>query len=189
VLLDPQIELTAPAPSQRPGQRQLERAEAIAASAPDAAAGFTLERRLDGKLWLIESGRAAPVNVVRCFPWSEAGRFLSLRDAEGAERGFVSSLDELDAASRAALEAGLVRSSFVLDIVRVHAIDEDFELRSFVVETAQGPRRFQTPLDGWPRELEDGGLVLEDVQGDLYRVEAPNALDARSRSLLRAFID
>jgi hypothetical protein len=56
------------------------------------------------------------------------------------------------------------------------------------VLTAQGPRRFQTPLDGWPRELEDGSLVMADVFGDLYRVPDPAELDEKSRRLLSPFI-
>jgi hypothetical protein len=57
------------------------------------------------------------------------------------------------------------------------------------VETAQGPRTFQTALDGWPRELDAGGLVVEDVYGDLYRVSDPERLDAKSKRLLWAFVD
>ncbi len=166
-----------------------QRPHAAAERAPRGAPGtWRLERRIDGKLWLLDAAGASVVDVVRCFPWSAPDRFLSLRDAEGAERGFVTSLDELTAESRAALESGLARSSFAFEVVRVLAISEDFELRSFLVETAQGTRRFQTALDAWPREV-DGGLVLEDVYGDLYRVSAPAALDAESRRLLRAFID
>jgi len=72
--------------------------------------------------------------------------------------------------------------------VRVHSVEEEFELRSFSVDTEQGPRRFQTPLDGWPRELENGTLLIEDVFGDLYRVQDPARLDEKSRRLLSAFI-
>ena len=76
----------------------------------------------------------------------------------------------------------------MLDVVRVLSVEEEFELRSFSVDTLQGPRRFQTPLDGWPRELENGTLLIEDVFGDLYRVQDPSRLDEKSRRLLAAFI-
>lgn len=152
-------------------------------------AGVRLERRVDGKLWLLRGANAVAVEVVRCFPWSEPNRYLSLRDSDGNEHAFITELDELDAASRKALGPGLARAGFVLDIIRIESVEEDFELRSFVVETLQGPRRFQTALDAWPRRLESGGLVLEDVYGDLYRVAQPHRLDQHSLELMRPFID
>jgi hypothetical protein len=139
-------------------------------------------------LWLLQGTKVVAVEVVRCFPWSQPERFLSLRDAEGAEHGFIDNVAELDASSRAALEAGLARSGFVLEITCVLAVSEDFELRSFEVETLQGRRKFQTALDAWPRELEDGGLVIQDVFGDLYRVSQVQQLDQKSIDLLAAFV-
>jgi hypothetical protein len=150
---------------------------------------FFVERRSDGRLWVIDARGETPVELVRAFPWSAPGRYLSLRDANGEERAFVSDTRLLDRASRAALEAALARAGFVLDIVRVHAVEEDFELRTFAVETEQGPRRFQTPLDGWPRALQDGALVIQDVHGDLYRIRDVRRLDPKSRELLWAFAD
>jgi hypothetical protein len=149
---------------------------------------FRLERRADGRLWLVDASGETPVELARCFPWTEASRYLSLRTADGNERAFVADPDDLDPASARALRAVLTRASLVLDVVKVHAVEEEFELRSFTVETAQGARRFQTPLDGWPRELDDGSLVIEDVYGDLYRIRDVARLDAKSKKLLMPFI-
>jgi hypothetical protein len=105
------------------------------------------------------------------------------------ERAFVTDLAELDPASRAVVDETLRRASFVLDIVEILAVVEDFELRSWRVRTLQGPRSFQTALDAWPRQLPEGALVLEDVYGDIYRIADPQALDAESKRLLWAFMD
>ncbi len=148
-----------------------------------------LERRVDGKLWLVRESGEVSVELVRCFPWTSPKRFLSLRDSDGEEQGFVDSVDELDPTSRHAVETTLARSSFVLEIVKIVSVQEDFELRSWQVETRHGPRTFQTPLDGWPRELDAGGFVIEDVYGDLYRINDPERLDAKSKRLLWAFMD
>jgi hypothetical protein len=150
---------------------------------------FFVERRQDGRLWVIDVRGETPVELVRAFPWSAPCRYLSLRDANGEERAFVSDTRLLDRASRAAVEAALARAGFVLDIVRVEAVEEDFELRVFVVETEHGLRRFQTPLDAWPREVPDGALVIQDVFGDLYRIRDTARLDGKSRALLWAFSD
>ena len=60
----------------------------------------------------------------------------------------------------------------------IDGLEEDFEIRRFKVLTRQGPRSFQTALDAWPREAPSGGLLLEDVAGDLYRIPPPEELDA-----------
>jgi len=156
---------------------------------PSAAEPIVLRRGVDGKLWLARRGVRVAVDVVRCFPWTAPRRFLSLRDADGQELAFVDDLGNLDPESRAVVEETLERASFVLDIVQIRSISEDFELRSWHVVTGRGERVFQTPLDAWPRRLPDGALILEDVYGDLFRVSAPEALDAQSRSLLWAFVD
>ena len=150
---------------------------------------FSVERRRDGRLWVVDANGATPVELTRCFPWSAPGKYLSLRDEKGEERAFVPSTEQLDPASRATVEATLSRAGFVLDVTRIVSIEEDFELRLWIVETAQGQRRFQTPLDAFPRELEADALVIEDVFGDLYRIRDPGRLDPKSRKLLWAFTD
>ena len=96
---------------------------------------------------------------------------------------------ELDPASRKALEEELVLAGFVLRVDRILAIEEEIEIRSWRVVTQQGPRSFQTPRDEWPREAPGGGLLVRDVAGDLYRIEKPRDLDAKSQRCLWAFVD
>lgn len=148
-----------------------------------------LERRKDGRLWALLSERAAPVRLRRCFPWTFPERYISLQTEDNQELGFIADPMDLDAASRAALTQALAEVAFVLLISRVYSIEEDFELRCFEVETPQGRRAFQTALDAWPRETPDGGLVIEDVAGDVFRIEHPESLDARSRELLWELVD
>ena len=150
---------------------------------------LTLERRTDGRLWAARGGRARPVGVRRCFPWSEPARFISLRDDDEEEFAVVSDPAELDARSRLALEEALVQAGFVFAITRVLAIDEEVEIRHWRVETRQGSRAFQTRLDDWPRALPLGGLLIRDVAGDLYLLADPARLDRHSRALLWAFVD
>ena len=78
---------------------------------------------------------------------------------------------------------------FALDVTRVVSIEEEVEIRTWVVETTQGQRSFQTHLDDWPRPLPGGALLIRDVAGDLYRLGQPDKLDRQSRDLLWAFVD
>lgn len=150
---------------------------------------LTLERGTDGRLRAIRDGEACAVTVRQAFPWSEPGRFLSLRDDDDEEFALVEDVGGLDAASRRALEEVLVVAGFVLEISRVIGIDEEVEVRHWQTETRQGPRSFQTRLDDWPRVLPHGGLLIRDVAGDLYHVADPESLDEESRALLWAFVD
>ena len=150
---------------------------------------LTLERRTDGRVWAVRDGTERAVWVRRCFPWSEPGRFLSLRDDEGEEFALVRDVAELAPVSRRVLEEALVAAGFVFEVTQVLAIEEEVEIRHWRVETRQGPRAFQTRLDDWPRLLPHGGLLVRDVAGDLYHLADPNALDRKSRALLWAFVD
>ena len=150
---------------------------------------LVVEHRPDGRLWAIRADEARPVVVRRCFPWSEPGRYLSLRDEDDREFALVRDPAELDADSQEALGAALVAAGFVFAVTRVLALEEEVELRDWRVETRQGPRSFQTRLDDWPRGVPGGGLLIRDVAGDLYHIADPARLDQRSRELLWAFID
>lgn len=133
--------------------------------------------------------RSVPVRVRQCFPWSDPHRHLSLRDASDREIALVDDPASLDEVSRGAIERALAIAGFVLEVTRVVAIEEEVEIRQWSVETASGARSFQTHLDDWPRVLPDGGLLIRDVAGDLYKLGAPQTLDRKTRDLLWAFVD
>ena len=152
-------------------------------------AAVSLEQRSDGRLWAIRGDEERAVWVRRCFPWSEPGHYLSLRDADEEEFALVRDPAELDPRSRAALEGALALAGFVFEVTRVLEIEEEVEIRHWRVETRQGSRVFQTRLDDWPRTLPHGGLLIRDVTGDLYHLGKPAALDRHSRALLWAFVD
>jgi len=148
-----------------------------------------LERDVDGRLWLIRGGERTPVRVTICFPWSQPDRFYSIRDSENREVWFVEEPDRLDAASAEALRGAVEEVHFAFSVTRILAVEPEQELRVWHVETEQGCRQFQTRLDDWPRPIPSGGWLIRDLAGDLYLVENPDALDARSRDLLAAFVD
>jgi hypothetical protein len=148
-----------------------------------------LRNAADGRLHVLIEGRCVPVKLRQCFPWSEPSLHISLRDDEDQEIAIVDDPADLDPESQRALEQALAEAGFVLEVTRVLDIEEEVEIRQWTVETRQGPRSFQTHLDDWPRALPNGGILIRDVAGDLYRLAAPAAMDKKSRELLWAFVD
>jgi len=148
-----------------------------------------LAHHADGQLWATRGEDECAVRVRRAFPWSEPGRFISLRDDSDREFAMVTEPESLEVESRAALESALEAVGFVFVVTAVSAIEEEVEIRSWRVQTVQGARSFQTRLDEWPRPLPGGGLLIRDVAGDLYRIDDLAALDAKSRELLWAYVD
>jgi len=149
----------------------------------------TLRISPDGRLVVLVNDEPVPVRLRQCFPWSEPRLHLSLRNDEDREVAIVDDPADLDAESREALEHALAEAGFVLEVTRVLDIDEEVEIRQWTVDTRQGRRSFQTHLDDWPRTLPNGGLLIRDVAGDLYRLAEPAKMDAKSRELLWAFVD
>jgi hypothetical protein len=143
----------------------------------------------DGRLLARIAGKWVAVRLRQCFPWSEPGRHVSLRDDSDEEVALVEDPASLAPESRRALERALAEAGFVLEVTRVLSIEEEVEIRQWTVETKHGKRSFQTHLDDWPRALPKGGLLIRDVAGDLYCLPAPATLDERSRELLWAFVD
>ena len=168
--------------------------EASARCEPDVVEGLEglrLWRGPDGQLWGQSDAEptARAVRPCRLFPWSQPGEYVSLRDVDDEELALVRSADQLDDDSRGALEVSLAEAGFVMEIERILSVDEEIEIRTFRVETTQGPRTFQTERDEWPRQLEGGGLLMRDVAGDLYAIRDPSRLDAVSHKLLWVFLD
>jgi hypothetical protein len=150
---------------------------------------LALRRTEDGRLLARVEGKWVAVRLRQCFPWSEPGRYVSLRNEEDEEVALVEDPAALAPESCRALERAVVEAAFVLEVTRVLDVDEEVEIRHWTVETKHGRRTFQTRLDDWPRPLPMGGLLIRDVAGDLYRLPSPETLDARSRELLWAFVD
>ena len=165
----------------------MEREERIETTGEEA---LRIERRDDGRVFLTRDGGApVPVQVRRSFPWSSPDQFVSLCDDSDHELALIASLDELDAESRLALEEALAPSRFVLDVVGVREIELEFEIRRWEVDTVQGAYVFQTKHEEWPVAMDDGSMLIRDIEGNLFRIADAKEMDARSRKLLWAFLD
>lgn len=129
------------------------------------------------------------VRVKPSFPWSAPNEYLSVLNSSGEVLFVVESLDKLDDSQREAVEYSLRQAGFVFKITKVLKIDEEFELRLWKVQTLQGLRSFQTSFESWPRRMPDGSFLVEDVSGDLYRLDNKVEIASGVHSALAALID
>jgi len=147
-----------------------------------------IEHRFDGELRLAMNGTTTSVRPHRCFPWVDPGNYISLRDLDGKEVALIDTITALDQSSRTALEEAIRQIDFVMDIRHILEMREDYELRVWKVETPGGIRQFQTLLEDWPVEMENGSLLFRDISGDLFIIHDPLSMEARDRKIVDAFI-
>ncbi|MEM7673227.1 MAG: DUF1854 domain-containing protein [Verrucomicrobiota bacterium] len=136
-----------------------------------------------------ESGHWVPVNPCPCFPWSNKGTFISLRNDEGVELALVEDLFRLLPDDQEKIRNALDAGEFTFEITQIFEIQRDFELRVWKVDTNRGRRQLQTMLDDFPQILENGRIVITDLAGDIYEIRDRAALDKASLKMLWAFID
>lgn len=152
-----------------------------------------LTRRADGRLIMKRQveGKTeeVPVRVVCCFPWTRRQEYISIRDDKGHEEFLVRRLEDLPEAIRVLVEEELTERLFVPRITAIESITSQAELSHWTVVTDVGPRSFLTTRGDHPRHLSGGRILVQDVSHDLYLVENPAGLDARSRKLLWVYME
>ncbi|MFT6068512.1 MAG: hypothetical protein ACJAT2_002293 [Bacteriovoracaceae bacterium] len=135
-----------------------------------------------------KQGKKTEVKVKQCFPWSQPNEFLSLRDNKGNEVFLIEDLKELDVLTRLTVEEYLKTAEFVMKIEKIFHIEEDVELREYTVLTGQGKRVFHTKLEDWPEFLPDGSILIEDLAGDIFKIEDVSLLDPISQKNLSPYV-
>ena len=148
-----------------------------------------IEKRPDGRLWTTIDGKDIALQIKPCFPWSYPQRYISLRDDEDDEIALIDDLSILESHSRKLVEQAIVATAFVMEVESIISHTEEFEVRSWDVQTKQGRRKFQTKRDSWPQTLPSGGLLIRDIAGDLFHIPEPNNMCQRSKKLIAPFID
>ncbi len=149
---------------------------------------LNLRRGKNGILCVSHESSDTEVSIKQCFPWSGPDEFLSLRDSDDNEVYLIKDINELDETSQRLIQEELNFSQFVLKVSQVKKIEEDIELRQFHVVTEQGERVFQTKLEDWPEVLESGIITIQDLAGDIFRIEDWQSLDFKSKKELSAYI-
>ena len=149
-----------------------------------------VERTEAGQLLVRLAGRQEPVvdvKVVRCFPWSVPGGYVSIHDSNDKEAAMLKTLDELDPTSRRIVEEELRDKIFNPKILRIVDFKDDFDVTSVTAETDRGMVTFQIRTRDDVRVLSDTRALFRDVDGNTYELPDLMALDTVGRKHLEQY--
>ena len=129
------------------------------------------------------------IEVNPAFPLSEFGRFLAIKDAEGNELGMLRDISQLDDQSRRALKVILEKIYFMPRITGILAIEEEYGVSRWDVETEKGLRSFDIRSRRRDVRLYDNGrVIIHDIDGNRYEITDYRNLDKRSQKILSSEI-
>jgi hypothetical protein len=148
-------------------------------------------RNAEGDLALKVRGDEAPLEGVkarRCLPWSDPERYIALLDKEGKEIALLHSLDELEPASRALIEAELHAKLFSPKISRILEQKDEFEVIAVTAETDRGKVTFELRTRDDVAVLAPNQILFRDADGIAYEIRDARQLDRRTQAWLEEFL-
>lgn len=136
----------------------------------------------------LEINRKIYTNVIpkKPFPFSRPFMVIFYTSDE-VEIGILKDYRKMDNRSRELLEKVLNRIYFMPIITKILKIDFSGGKYRWIVKTDKGKVEFETK-GSCVRVLNNGVIIIKDIHGNVYKVENPFKLDAKSLSLLSAFI-
>ena len=128
------------------------------------------------------------VQAVRAFPIDAPLEGLSLVGADGHELAWLEHWGELPEGPRSLLAEELAQREFMPVIQRLVEVSTFSTPSTWTVDTDRGRTHFILKGEEDIRRLRDGGLLITDNHGLVFRVHDLKALDRGSRRLLDRFL-
>jgi hypothetical protein len=150
----------------------------------------TLSRDPHGRLIYTDEHGVAHVGVqtVRAFPIEAPLEGLSIVGPDGHELVWVDRWDELPSPARELIAEELAQREFMPTIERLVAVSTFSTPSTWTVDTDRGRTDFILKGEEDIRRLRDGGLLITDNHGLVFRVRDMKAMDRGSRRLLDRFL-
>ena len=131
------------------------------------------------------------VSVHRCFPFSDPGHYISIREpeADGREIGLIEDLLALPKEMRAMLEEQMNLRYFIPQIQRIHSIKEEYGYAYWDVTTDRGGCRFTVRMGGGSvYSVGANRYLVNDIDGNRFEIPDLYKLTAREIKQLDLFI-
>jgi hypothetical protein len=158
-----------------------------AAPTADPEGPIELQREADGSLSFRSGPDQPPVpacRVARCFPWTRPEAYISIRNQDGRELYLVTDVDDLSPRAREVLRQELADTELAPRILRVHRIEDTFNILIWTVDTTSGAVEFQVRHDEDMRVLENDRVIIRDHRGMTFEIPDLAELDDHSRNLV-----
>ena len=133
-----------------------------------------------------QGGQVSDLSVVQCFPESDPGLWISLRNTGGSEVGLIPDLEKLDVGSQRILQRRLREKYHVPEITKIFKVERGPEGARCIVDTDEGEVAIlirgesDTDTRTFPR------VVLTDgPSGRRYQIPDYTSLDRFSQGLAR----
>lgn len=135
------------------------------------------------------------VVIRRSFPVTAPDEFLSVREPDsrkkgrGAEIGMIRNINIFDKATIDLLNAELELRYFTPEIKKITAAKEKFGYCYWEADTSAGHVSFvlNNPFSNI-RKLEDGRILIADMDGNCFLIPNPEALDRQSYKVIEIYI-
>lgn len=131
------------------------------------------------------------VQVVRMFPFSEPGKFISIRTAEetSKEIGVIEALDSFPEKVREMLLEQLNLRYFTPIITKIYQIKDEYGYAYFDVETDKGRCRFVIHMGGNAVvHLSDVRILISDIDENRFEIPDVTKLSMKEQKRLDLFL-
>ena len=142
-----------------------------------------------------EAEKFERVVVLRSFPVTNPDEFLSVREPDskkqgrGKEIGMIRRITDFDEDTRALFSEELDRRYFTPQIKRIFSVKDKFGYLYWEAETTAGHVTFvmNKPFSNI-RVLEDGRILINDIDGNVFEIHDPTKLDALSLKKIEIYL-
>jgi len=131
------------------------------------------------------------IKVVRLFPFSDADKFISIREYGNGDReiGIIEDLSEMTDKTREILEKQLQLRYFTPLIKKIYSIKDEYGYAYFHVLTDKGECRFSINMgSNAVIKLSDTRLIIMDVDENRFEIRDVEELTQKEKRMLDLFL-
>ncbi len=131
------------------------------------------------------------VKVVRLFPFTDANKYLSIREYGGSSKeiGIIEDLDVMPEETKTLIEHQLSLCYFTPVISKIYNIKDEYGYAYFHVLTDKGECRFTINMgSNAVSKLSDTRLIIQDVDENRFEIRDTDALTQKEKRMLDLFM-
>ncbi|MBP3754880.1 MAG: DUF1854 domain-containing protein [Lachnospiraceae bacterium] len=131
------------------------------------------------------------VKVVRLFPFTDANKYLSIREYGGASKeiGIIEDLDAMPEETKSLIEHQLTLCYFTPVISKIYSIKDEYGYAYFHVLTDKGECKFAINMgSNAVSKLSDTRLIIQDVDENRFEIRDTDALTQKEKRMLDLFM-